>query len=190
MHTYGSLDFFFSVQNSLELIIRFIEYCIQWSVVLYLGMPTSWDNFSGTVGMYVFQNKFRFLLFSAISTYSTTTSTTSTMPFDYCIGCPKNDTIILPKYINLPITKIKSGKWEDCLELCKLIHDQHYSANPHCFLLEHYYSVDFLRWFDRKISFFSLLSKTAYNMMIGKEKLSNDRYSKLHFMIWQKNCFC
>ena len=51
------------------------------------------------------------------------------MPWSNCIGCPKTDTIILPKYINLPITKIKSGKWEDCLELCKLIHDQHYSAN-------------------------------------------------------------
>ena len=30
----------------------------------------------------------------------------------------------------------------------------------HCGLLEHYYSVDFLWWFDRKISSFGLLSKT------------------------------
>ena len=37
-----------------------------------------------------------------------------------CYGCPKNDTIILPKYIDLPISYIKSGKWEDCLELCQL----------------------------------------------------------------------
>ena len=31
----------------------------------------------------------------------------------------------------------------------------------HCVLLKHYYSVDFPWWFDRKISFFSLLSKTC-----------------------------
>ena len=33
-------------------------------------------------------------------------------------------------------------------------------ATAHCVLLRHYYSVDFPRWFDRKISFFSLLCKT------------------------------
>ena len=39
--TYGSLDFFFSVAstapNSLELNIRFINSCIQCSLVLYVG---------------------------------------------------------------------------------------------------------------------------------------------------------
>ena len=34
-------------------------------------------------------------------------------------------------------------------------------TNAHCVLLKHYYSVDFPWWFDRKISFFSLLSKTC-----------------------------
>ena len=63
-------------------------------------------------------------------------------------------------------------------------------SNSHCVRLEHYYSVDFPWWFDREMSFFSLLSKTAYNMMIGKKMLSNDKNSKLHFVIWQKNCFC
>jgi len=33
-------------------------------------------------------------------------------------------------------------------------------GNTHCVLLKHYYSVDFPWWFDRKISFFSLLRKT------------------------------
>ena len=88
--------------------------------------PMICGTISGTVGMYVFQNKFRLFLFSASTTYSTTTSTTATMSFNTCVGCPKNNTIILPKYINLPITHIKSGKWEDCLELCNLIHDQPY----------------------------------------------------------------
>ena len=62
-----------------------------------------------------------------------------------------------------------------------------FSFTSHCVLLKHYYSVDFPWWFDRKISFFSLLSKT---WKLEKEKLSNDRNSKLHFVIWQKNCFC
>ena len=35
------------------------------------------------------------------------------------------------------------------------------TTRSHCVLLEHYYSVDFPWWFDRKISFFSLLSKTC-----------------------------
>ena len=47
--------------------------------------------------------------------------------------------------------------------LKKLLND------AHCVLLKHYYSVDFPWWFDRKISFFSLLSKTADNMMIRKK---------------------
>ena len=51
--------------------------------------------------------------------------------------------------------------------------------NTHCVLLRHYYSVDFPWWFDRKISFSSLLSKN----------LLNDKKSKLHFAIWQKTCF-
>ena len=49
-------------------------------------------------------------------------------------------------------------------------------GHSHCVLLGHYYSVDFSWWFDRKISFFSLLSKN----------LLNDNNSKLHFAIWQK----
>ena len=62
------------------------------------------------------------------------------------------------------------------------------NIGAHCVLLEHYYSVDFPWWFDRKISF---LSKSADNMMIGKKKLLNDRNTKLHFAIWQKKtCFC
>ena len=59
----------------------------------------------------------------------------------------------------------------------------HLTTKTHCVLLEHYYSVDFPWWFDRKISF---LSKTADNMMIRKKKLLNDRNSKLHFVIWRK----
>ena len=53
---------------------------------------------------------------------------------------------------------------------------------PHCVLLKHYYSVDLPWWFDRKI-FFSFYSKSKW------KNLSNDRNSKLHFAIWQKNCF-
>ena len=53
-------------------------------------------------------------------------------------------------------------------------------SQTHCVLLEHCYSVDFAWWFDRKISFFSLLSKTS------KKNLLNDKNSKLHFAVWQK----
>ena len=56
------------------------------------------------------------------------------------------------------------------------------SAPLHTVLLKHYYSVDFPWWFDRKI-FFSFYSKSKW------KNLSNDRNSKLHFAIWQKNCF-
>ena len=80
--------------------------------------------------------------------------------------------------------------WIYRAETCLTVHDiKSLGANTHCVCLEHYYSVDFPWWFDRKISFFSFLCKTAYDMMIGKKMLSNDRNSKLHFVIWQKNCF-
>ena len=41
----------------------------------------------------------------------------------------------------------------------------HLTTKTHCVLLEHYYSVDFPWRFDRKISFFSLLSKTAEKLV-------------------------
>ena len=53
--------------------------------------------------------------------------TTEINPAFQCQGCPKNDTIILPKDITLPISYIKSGKWEDCLELCQLFHNLYLS---------------------------------------------------------------
>ena len=56
----------------------------------------------------------------------------------------------------------------------------------HWVLLKHYYSVDFPWWFDRKLV--SLVSSAKLGNW--KKKLSNDRNSKLHFVIWQKNCFC
>ena len=49
----------------------------------------------------------------------------------------------------------------------------------HCIRPEHYCSVDFPWWFDRKISFFSVLAKKSWN----------DKYSKLQSAIWRKNCF-
>ena len=58
-------------------------------------------------------------MFSASTTRTTSTEISPAIQSG-CIGCPKNDTIILPKYIDLPISYIKSGKWEDCLELCQL----------------------------------------------------------------------
>ena len=66
-------------------------------------------------------------MFSASTTYTTTTEISPAIQSG-CIGCPKNDTIILPKYIDLPISYIKSGKWEDCLELCRLFHDLYWSG--------------------------------------------------------------
>ena len=56
----------------------------------------------------------------------------------------------------------------------------------HYILLKHYYSVDFPWWFDRKICrlFFH------FTVWWSKRKnLLNDRNSKLHFVIWPKNCF-
>ena len=43
------------------------------------------------------------------------------------------------------------------------------STIPHCVLLEHYYSVDFPWWFDRKISFFSILNKTNEKLVKWQE---------------------
>ena len=85
-------------------------------------------------------------LFSASTTYTTTMYTTENNPPLQCQGCPKNDTIILPKYINLPITYIKSGKWEDCMELCQLIYNNQpfsfaYHAN-NCYYFN-FYSSEF-----------------------------------------------
>ena len=62
--------------------------------------------------------------------------------------------------------------WIYRAETCLTVHDiKSLGANTHCVCLEHYYSVDFPWWFDRKISFFSFLCKTAYNMMIGKKNV-------------------
>ena len=57
--------------------------------------------------------------------------------------------------------------------------------STHYLLLKHYYSVDF-PWFDRKIcrDFFHF---TVW--WLKRKNLLNDRNSKLHFAIWQKNCF-
>ena len=46
------------------------------------------------------------------TTYSTTTTITSEMKFDVCPDCPKNDTLIVPKIVELPILKIRSGRYE------------------------------------------------------------------------------
>ena len=87
----------------------------------------------------------------------------------------------LPTFLSLKLKVYLSKSWNVSIIM--------YFFSTHCVFLEHYYWVDFPWWFDRKMSFFSFLCKTAYNMMIGKKMLSNDRNSKLHFVIWQKNCF-
>ena len=81
-------------------------------------------------------------MFSASTTHTSTTSTTEISPAIQCFGCPKNDTFILPKYINLPITYIKSGKWEDCLELCQLIHNTYQPMENNCYYFN-FYSSEF-----------------------------------------------
>ena len=68
------------------------------------------------------------------------------------------------------------------------LHDSLYRKTTftHCVLLKHYYSVDYPWWFDRKIcrGFFHF---TIW--WLKRKNLSNDRNSKLHFAIWQINCF-
>ena len=61
------------------------------------------------------------------------------------------------------------------------------SRGPHCILLKQYYSVDFPWWFDRKTSFFSLLSKTW-----KLEKKSCQMTEIQNCTLWfdRKNCFC
>ena len=63
-------------------------------------------------------------------------------------------------------------------------------SNSHCVRLEHYYSVDFPWWFDREMSFFSLLSKTADNMMIGNKKVVKWQIFKTAFCDLTENWFC
>ena len=53
------------------------------------------------------------------TTYSTTTTITATMPFDICPTCPKNDTMIEPRFIIYSPQKIRSGRYEDCQDQCK-----------------------------------------------------------------------
>ena len=56
-------------------------------------------------------------------------------------------------------------------------------ANAHCVLLEHYYSMDFTWWFDRKISFFSIPSKTA------KKFVNWQQFKAALCDLTEKNCF-
>ena len=53
-------------------------------------------------------------------------------------------------------------------------------TKAHCVLLEHYYSVDFPWWFDKK--------KMCH--LNCQWKLVKWQQMKLHFLIWQKSCLC
>mgnify|MGYP007048914558 CR=1 FL=1 len=58
---------------------------------------------------------------------------------------------ILQKFLTNLICLLCQNQW----------HVEASSTLAHCVLLKHYYSVDFPWWFDRKCSFFCLLSKTC-----------------------------
>ena len=95
-------------------------------------------------------------MFSASTTRTTSISTTEIIPAIQCYGCPKNDTIILPKYIDLPISYIKSGKWEDCLELCQLFDNLNWDSCNYF----NFYSSEF----DGDLKNYCIVfSKTVYN---------------------------
>ena len=44
------------------------------------------------------------------------------MPFNTCPFCPTNDTYIEPLKIDLPIVKIRSGRYTDCQDLCVVLY--------------------------------------------------------------------
>lgn len=52
------------------------------------------------------------------STYSTTTTLSSTSVMDICPECPKEGVLIPPMELSVPPVKIRTGKMEDCKQLC------------------------------------------------------------------------
>ena len=52
------------------------------------------------------------------STYSTTTTLSSTSMMDICPECPKEGVLIPPMELTVPPVKIRTGKMEDCKQLC------------------------------------------------------------------------
>ena len=66
---------------------------------------------------------------------------------------------ILPTRLLCTYTVIDFSLFWLTQKICYLLTYLYHFTCAHCVLLKHYYSVDFPWWFDRKISFFSLLSK-------------------------------
>ena len=56
----------------------------------------------------------------ATSTYSITTTEYVSTEFDSCPFCPKWDTLIRPTFLTLPPFKIRTGRFEDCKNICYL----------------------------------------------------------------------